>query len=150
MNDAAKQLEQFFHDNIPLARATGARIAHYDAQRLEVHAPLTPNANHHGTAFGGSLYVVALAAGWGLATLILQEANTPAALFVRNAQADYLRPVTGELQAVATRPPAHAVNAFVADIEQQGRGQLEITINMDYEGVRAFELHARFTAIARS
>lgn len=150
MNNTVKQLEQFFRDNIPLAHATGARVANYDAQQLAVHAPLAPNSNHHGTAFGGSLYVVALTAGWGLAKLILQETNTNAALFVRNAQADYLRPVTGELQAVAQRPPAQTAAAFITAVEQQGRGQLEIDISIDYAGSRAFELQARFTAIARS
>src|SRR5699024_8302898 len=66
MTDRTVELERFMCANIPLAAATQMRFVDYGDQRLQISAPLSANGNHHGTAFGGSLYVVALAAGWGL------------------------------------------------------------------------------------
>lgn len=143
---ATETLQQFLVDNIPLARATGARISGYNAQGLSVNAPLVANSNHHGTAFGGSLYVVALAAGWGLTHLLLQEAGVDASLFVSHAQADYLRPVTGDLYATAARPSAATLKDFISTLNATGRAQLRIEISMDCMDKPAFELRADFAA----
>ncbi len=143
---AAAQLQIFLQDNIPLARATGARIGCFDEQGLALHAPLAPNSNHHGTAFGGSLYVVALAAGWGLTHLLLQEAGIKASLFVRHAEANYLRPVTGDLNALAQRPAAVDLKEFITTFSTTGRAELAVDIHMDCDSVRAFELHAGIAA----
>lgn len=143
---AANVLQAFLEDNIPLARATEARIESYDTRGLRVHAPLQPNSNHHGSAFGGSLYVVALAAGWGLAHLILQEAKLSPALFVRHARADYQRPVLAELQAQAHRPADDAVEKFLQALISDGRGEINILVTMESSGKPGFELQAQFAA----
>jgi len=146
MTTPAAQLQQFLQDNIPLAKATGATVAELSDAGLSVHAPLAPNSNHHGTAFGGSLYVVALAAGWGLTYLLLREAEIEAALFVQHAEADYLAPVTGELHALAERPSQRALNSFIKALRSNGRARLQISINMHCNNRHAFALKADFAA----
>lgn len=144
--DAAAELESFLQNSIPLARATQATVSSFDSHGLAMHAPLAPNSNHHGTAFGGSLYVVALAAGWGLTHLMLQESGVNASLYVRRAEAEYLRPVTGDLQALAVRPSAQTIEQFIDDLNTRGRANLDVNIHMDCDGIRAFELQATIAA----
>jgi len=145
--NAASELGSFLQDSIPLARATEATVGEFDAQGLAMHAPLAPNSNHHGTAFGGSLYVVALAAGWGLTHLLLQEAGIKASLYVRRAEAEYLRPVTGDLNALAERPDDAILKRFINTFNADGRAQLKVKIHINCDGVRAFELDATIAAL---
>ena len=60
-----ERLIRLWHGHIPLAAAMQVSIARIDANALELTAPLDPNANHMGTAFGGALQALATLAGWG-------------------------------------------------------------------------------------
>ncbi|WP_197473590.1 YiiD C-terminal domain-containing protein, partial [Oleiphilus sp. HI0066] len=57
---AARALQDFFMLNVPLARAAEISVHSYDGNRLVFEAPLDPNTNDKGTAFGGSIYVIAV------------------------------------------------------------------------------------------
>src|SRR5690606_33240492 len=58
------ETEAFLHAKIPLARAMGVRVERCDSEGLVLTAPLEPNHNHLGTAFGGSLAALATLAGY--------------------------------------------------------------------------------------
>jgi hypothetical protein len=51
-----------------LAKHMGIRVESADDAAVVLRAPLTLNANYKGTAFGGSLYSVAVLAGWAWVT----------------------------------------------------------------------------------
>ena len=48
------ELERHLLDTIPLAQAMELRVAGYEAGELRLCAPLAPNRNDKGCAFGGS------------------------------------------------------------------------------------------------
>jgi hypothetical protein len=48
-------LTAYLHERIPLTRALSAAAEAWDGRTLRMGAPLAPNRNHLGTAFGGSL-----------------------------------------------------------------------------------------------
>ena len=52
---AAHDLTRFIRDEIPLARAMDLELLAHDGDRLALRAPLAPNVNDKGCAFGGSL-----------------------------------------------------------------------------------------------
>ena len=54
-----------------VAKHMGIVVESADDSAVVLRAPLAPNANHKGTAFGGSLYSVAVLAGWAWATRYL-------------------------------------------------------------------------------
>lgn len=146
MNDAARaEFERLLHEHIPLAAAMQARVDTFDSETLTVHAPLAANRNHYGTAFGGSIYTVSLLAGWGLASLLLDQAGM---IVVEHAEADYKRPVAEELVAVARPADGADPEAFAADFRAHGRARLNVTIRMAANSRSAFTLDARFAARA--
>ena len=53
--NAAAELEQVLHHDIPLTREMGIRVIDWQNHRLRLHLPLAPNVNHKSTLFGGSL-----------------------------------------------------------------------------------------------
>lgn len=95
-------LEIFLHSEIPLTRAMGIRVEDCSSPILTLAAPLKPNHNHLGTAFGGSLATLATLAGY--CALWTALADSKIHIVVRRSSIEYLRPVTGEIRAKCAIP----------------------------------------------
>ncbi len=74
MKNLCTELEQTWHEEIPISKAMGIRVADFANDQLVVRAELEPNINVHGTAFAGSLYAIAALCGWGMTWLQLKLA----------------------------------------------------------------------------
>ena len=148
--DWQQRLGALWAEGIPLAGAMGVRIRRLDAQTLEVTAPLAPNRNHMGNAFGGSLQALATLAGWGV-TLIASGDPDAHHVVIRDARMRFLAPVFGELSAVATRPSADAVAAFHATLTARGRARLAVPVIIRGAGEAvAARFVGEFVALARA
>ena len=73
MKNLCIELEQTWHEEIPISKAMGIRVADFANDQLVVRAELEPNINVHGTAFAGSLYAIAALCGWGMTWLQLRS-----------------------------------------------------------------------------
>lgn len=126
MSDSAllRQTERFFHEQIPLARAMGVTVEHWDGNRLVLAAPLDANHNHLGTAFGGSLGALATLAGYGLLWLLLDDRESH--IVIRDSAIRFLRPVTGTLRAVCERPDETSLAAFRTRFRETGKARLRL------------------------
>jgi len=124
-------LAELWGNGIPLAAAMGVVIRRLDEEVLELVAPLGPNRNHMGSAFGGSLQSLATLAGWGVA---LMAAGDPDAshVVIRDAQMRFRVPVCGELVAAAAMPTPDAIAAFRAVLV--GRGHARLTVPVTIRG----------------
>lgn len=146
-----RALEQSLREGIPLARAMDVRVLDYDGHRLALAAPLAPNVNDKGNAFGGSLSSLLTLAAWGLANLKLAEAGLAADVYIQDAHLDYLAPVWGELIAEAFAE-GDAWPGFVAALRDKGRAR--ITLKAEIAGADGAETaarqSARFVAKARA
>src|SRR5687768_7425366 len=100
--DLLLETEHFLHEQIPLTQSMGVRVESFDGARLILTAPLEPNHNHLGTAFGGSLSALATLAGYAL--LWLQLGDRQAHIVIRESTIRYRRPVRGTLRAICLRP----------------------------------------------
>ena len=84
--------------DIPLLTAMELSLVAYDDLTLKMEAPLAPNINNKGTAFGGSLASIGLFGGWAVATLAFADHgidNTEIVVF-RN-EIKFERPARGHL-----------------------------------------------------
>ncbi|MDP4535047.1 bifunctional GNAT family N-acetyltransferase/hotdog fold thioesterase [Alkalimonas collagenimarina] len=88
-----QQLQQSWHQQIPLSDFMQLEIGQFDGTELRCTAPLDPNINLHGTMFAGSIYSLATLTGWGLLHLQLQALELDADLVLADATIRYLRPV---------------------------------------------------------
>lgn len=121
------RLEALWEEGIPLATAMGVEIRRLDERVLEIAAPLEPNRNHMGSAFGGSLQSLATLAGWGV---VLIAAGQPGShhVVIRDARMRFRVPVFGELVAEAALPQAGAVAAFRGALASQGQARLTVPV----------------------
>ena len=125
----APRLKQLWAEGIPLASAMQVEIRRLDERVLELAAPLAPNRNHMGSAFGGSLQGLATLAGWGV-TLIAAGDPDRQHVVIREAQMRFFTPVSGELLAAAAMPSAAAIAAFHGALAERGRARLTVAVEV--------------------
>ncbi|WP_225540810.1 YiiD C-terminal domain-containing protein [Xanthomonas sp. XNM01] len=136
--------------SIPQVLAMQVDVAGYADGRLRLTAPLAPNINDKGSAFGGSLVSLLTLAGWGLTTLQLSQAGLEADVFVADSDVRYLAPLYAALEAEAELEDGDWAG-FVATFRQRGRARCRIRARILLpDGGEATTLSGRFVALARS
>lgn len=146
--DAIQFLERELLSTIPLTRAMQLRVAHYDGNTLTLSAPLAPNVNDKGCAFGGSMASLMTLACWGLARLLLREHGMEPDIYVQDSQIEYLAPVWGDLVVCATAAPGHSLADFVAMQQSRGKARITLCASIDSAGTAA-RMTARFVSKRR-
>ena len=144
-NEQFREMEDFFHEQIPITRAMGVRVEKYDGDQLVLTAPLAPNHNHLGTAFGGSLSAVATLAAYGL--LWLELGDRTAHIVIREGAISYRRPVKKEIRVVCRRPQEADVGAFKAAFARKGKGRIRLEVTAEEDGLVAVEFSGVFIAV---
>ena len=135
--------------SIPQVRAMQVEVVGESDGRLRLRAPLAPNVNDKGSAFGGSLVALMTLAGWALATRRLAAAGLEADVYVADSQVRYLAPLEDELQAEAWLEEG-SWDDFIATFRQRGRARCRIAARVRLPGGgEATTFSGRFVALAR-
>jgi thioesterase domain-containing protein len=139
------RLEAYLHAHIPLVRAMQVRVAACDASGLTLAAPLAPNINHEGSAFGGSLAGLATLTGWGLVWLLLEPVHATH-IVVSTSQIDYLRPVTDTLAAHCPWPGEAALDGFRKTLARRGKVRITLHVRMLQQQILCARFSGDFVA----
>ena len=127
-------LERFEADcrrDIPLLTAMELAFVGYDDLTLTMEAPLAPNVNNKGTAFGGSIASICLFGGWAVSTLGFMENgidNTEIVVF-RNDMI-FERPARGLLNVEARVTPAE-FETVLARLGQHDTGRIRFDVDVE-------------------
>lgn len=143
MKDSAARLQQTLHSDIPLTREMGITVAAYDGRQLRLAAPLAPNLNHKCTAFGGSLYSLAVLCGWGLLQLKLEEAGLHHHIVIQEANIEYLLPVAQDMEAECTLDE-NALQRFLTMLKKHGRARLSLEVAVRRDEQTAVKFSGRY------
>jgi len=144
-DDLLRATTEYLHEQIPLTRAMGVQVASYDGREVVVTAPLAPNHNHLGTAFGGSLSVMATLAGYALLWLELRDRT--AHVVIRRSSLQFHRPIRGELRAHGRAPDATALAEFREVFARKAKARLELRVEIIEDGHVAVEFTGTFVAV---
>lgn len=139
-----RETEQYLHQQIPLTQAMGVRLE-MEGERLVVTAPLEPNHNHLGTAFGGSLSAIATLAGYVQLWLMLEDRT--AHVVVRESHIQYRVPVRHSIRALCQPPDATLLAGFRQHFEQKGKARLQLSVVVEENGQTCVEFTGEFVAI---
>ncbi|GAC1626840.1 MAG: YiiD C-terminal domain-containing protein [Nevskia sp.] len=139
-------LTDYLHRHIPLTAAMALRVVAFDEQRMAIAAPLAPNVNHRGSAFGGSLATLAIVSGWALLDRALSRAGVDAHLMVRNSDCDFREAVRGEFTAVSCLPET-AWPRFLATLRKHRRAAIEIETLISADGRALVTQRGRYAAV---
>ncbi|UWX03973.1 YiiD C-terminal domain-containing protein [Pseudoxanthomonas sp. NC8] len=148
-SDSLAALRAHLHA-IPQVRAMQVEVVGDDDGRLRLSAPLAPNINDKGSAFGGSLISLMTLAGWSLTTRRLTDAGLEADVYVADSQVRYLAPLEDNLRAEAYWLEEGDWETFVATFRQRGRARCRIAACVRLPGGgEATVFSGRFVAVAR-
>jgi thioesterase domain-containing protein len=126
----AEWLQGAMRDEIPLARHIGIEVESADDECVALSAPLAPNTNHRGTAFGGSLYSLAVLTGWAWTTRYLAARQIAADAVIQESRISFLAPATGALRASLRAPAPALVEKFRRMLERAGRGRIQLEVDV--------------------
>ena len=137
------ELERHIRETIPMARAMDLHVGDYDGYRVSLYAPLAPNVNDKGCAFGGSMGALLTLAGWGLINLKLAEAGIEAEVYVQDASIVFVAPLWDQLIAEAYAPDDPWAD-FIDTLRRKGKAR--ITIQAEIAGAEGGGTSARQSA----
>ena len=126
----ASYLENSLLTKIPLVKAMEIKVAGYDGTTLVLRAPLGRNFNDKGTAFGGSLFSLAVLAGWGLLSIKLKEDDLAGDVVIHESTVSYRLPVTGDLEACCAIPGEPEYDRFIEDFRASGKGRIALEVRI--------------------
>ena len=133
----------------PLAQHIGIVVESADDASVVLRAPLAPNANYKGTAFGGSLYSLAVLCGWAWVTRYLAARGLAADAVIQESSTRYLAPVQGELRASAAAPAGAEIDKFRKMLQRAGRGRIRVRVDIHYDQSLATLFEGVFVAAVR-
>jgi len=142
-------LQQRIATEFPLARHLGIVVDSADDSGIVLRAPLAPNSNDKGTAFGGSLYSLAVLTGWSWVARYLAAHEFNADAVIQESTIRYLAPVDGELCASLAPPSEAQVNKFRKMMERAGRGRIRLRVDIHCKDAVAVHFEGVFAAALR-
>ena len=132
-----KQLQNVLREEIPLTNAIGLTVESVASNSVCLNAPLENNINHKLTAFGGSLYSVAVLTGWSMVYVLLKRLNIDAHIVIQHSEIDYLLPVKEDFKACSEELSEIQINKFEKIYKRKGRARLSIDVIIKADGKRA-------------
>jgi len=95
LDDVSTELQNTWHNTIPLSKAMNLAIGFYDQKSLVTTCDEDFNKNLHNTMFAGSIYTLATLTGWGWVHLLIQQKNIDGNIVLADANIRYHSPVAG-------------------------------------------------------
>lgn len=147
---SAQELVRFMRREIPLARAMDVQLGECGADTIGLRAPLAPNINDKGCAFGGSLVSLMTLNGWALVELALRAHGETCDLYVADSAVRYLAPLWLDFHSEATLAEGHDWTRFFAALAERGKARIEVACTVPGDGgASAATLNASFVAKRR-
>jgi len=128
--DACNHLQSVLHQEIPLTVAMGITVTHCSRDKVELSAPLDPNINHKCTAFGGSLYSVAVLCGWGFVFHQMRLNKLNGHIVIQHSEVDYKHPVDGEIRAVCEVENELNLNRFLKTYRRKNIARIKLNVKI--------------------
>jgi len=120
-----KILTDFIEKHLPALVLVGAEVVSASESEVVISAPLEKNYNDKGTAFGGSQYLLCIAASWGLAYLnAMSEGLEQPDLIGAEGNIKYLKPVRSTRILTRARANQEDMQNFRNAIRQKQRAKL--------------------------
>lgn len=130
-----------------MTSALGVKVVRADENEVEVSAPLHPNRNHLGTAFGGSLNSVCLLACYTWLFNVLKTRGYDEHIVLKTSQIHYFHPVDQDLRVICKIPESTEFQKFMQAFERKGKARIELKASVWTNKGVACELKGEFVTL---
>ena len=132
------------NDEIPITRALGIKVDQLTDHSILLSAPLENNINHKSTAFGGSLYSVAVLAGWGMIYSLLDSLNLHAHIVIHESHIEYLKPVNQAIQASCEIDSQAEFDKKIKLYKRKGISRINLVVDINNAGQLAVKFNGQY------
>ncbi|NBC85875.1 MAG: thioesterase [Bacteroidetes bacterium] len=150
--EAMQKLEAMIVEEMPITKHLEFSLAAESDGKLRASAPLKPNANHMGTAFGGSLSMLATVTGWAMMHQLVQDTvedmKRRVEVIIQEGDIEYIKPVRDNISVICERPDDDTIERFQNMLDRWGRARLDLKCKIDAAGERAVTFIGRYVALA--
>jgi len=143
----AKQLKQLLYTQIPLTKSMGIEVIQAEPTCAIVSAPLQPNINHQGTAFGGSANTLAIVSAYSLLFLRLNTTHPHCHVLIQQNTMQYQRPIEGEMIARCEFEDAVCWSRFMKTLQRHGRARISLDAVVTQNEQRCASFKGDFVAL---
>jgi thioesterase domain-containing protein len=146
----AQELERYLLEQIPLAKAMDLSVIRLDHIGLVITAPLDPNINDKGTAFGGSISALMMLAGWGLLVMESTAIDMQCDIVIQRGHVVFDRPVSSLIRVECNLPASDEWERFLHRYQRKGRARIALNPQvLDEQGGVAVRFPCEYVAIRR-
>ena len=150
---ALEGLERLITEKMPITEHLEFSLVADDDGRVRASAPLQPNVNHMGSAFGGSLSMLATVTGWAMMHRVVEDAvedmKRRVEVMIQESDIEYMRPVYENISVVCERPDEDTLERFQQMLDRWGRARLDLKCKIDAAGERAVTFIGSYVALAK-
>lgn len=139
------QIENFLREQIPLAVSMELRVLNADKKRVELLAPLAPNRNHLGGAFGGSLQTLLIFSGYTWLFHYLSETGSCHVL-IQESRTQYLKPVYEDMRVICLAPEESEIQKFLTVYNRKGKARITLQATVEIKDGVACKFEGDFVA----
>lgn len=122
-----QQLQDTWHETIPISEQMGIKLHQYTGNTLEARASLNKNINLHGSMFAGSIYSLATLTGWGMIFLQLKQRGLPGDIVLGDGNIHYHKPVTQQPRAICN---IETLDGNFNRVERNQKCRLKLQVNI--------------------
>lgn len=138
------ELQNVLHNEIPITRRIGIQVEQCDVDRIVLTAPLEPNINHKCTAFGGSLYSVAVLTGWSFVYSNMKLHDLSGHIVIQHSEVDYIAPVDGQIRAECVMQDQDELFRFIKTYKRKGRARIKLQVKVMFNEIEAMTLKGQY------
>lgn len=129
------KLVETLREKIKLFDHLGIQVHELTPHGIHFRVSLEDNTNHKGTAFGGSLYSVAVTAAYALVLHGLRERNIATEnIVIQKGQIQYLKPVESDFDVYCSFPSDQEAETFYNTLKTHQRVRDELSVRIEVAG----------------
>jgi len=122
-----EQLNNIWHETIPLSKAMNMQVCYFDKRQLFTSADLNFNKNLHNTMFAGSIYTQATLTGWAWVYFLLLQHQLAGDIVLADAKIKYLAPIDG---AGVGHTSLSMTQGDIETLNESGKARIKVQVNM--------------------
>ena len=126
----SRRLQDYLLQQIPISGALGISVTEASLEEILITAPLAPNVNHHGTAFGGSVNAVAILSGWALVYARLAAEGQFPGIVIQHSEIRYLKPIEAAFAARARLARPEKWPQFLQGLLRHGKARTVVAVEV--------------------
>lgn len=122
----AQELEDFLKQQIPLTKALQVKVIPLANDEFELLAPLAPNHNHMGSAFGGSLSTLLILSGYTWLYHFVHSQGLKVHVILKSNSTEFNIPVEEDIRIRCLQPANSQIEKFMEAYSRKGLARISL------------------------